>query len=222
MGKLFKTMEEVGKKPSHELLLFASGCLVLAASEVGIYFYKGASLFLGIPPVFLLLFAFLFFTRYGSIKQRRQQSLCDEFVRLFTFFGIYIKDGFNVYNALEAIKAYASDSFNARLDKLLEDISEDKSVTPYVNFANAFGSLQIKEVMISVYQMVDEGNGGPYIEQFKRLFGSLSDQRHRGAFEQRIGKLESLGVLPLIGSGIAIVVLTISIMEIMGGIASVI
>ena len=151
-----------------------------------------------------------------------QQKNNDEFVRLFTFFGIYIKDGFNVYSALEAIKNYASDGFRIRLEKLLEGIGNDKSVQPFVDFASGFESLQIKEVMVSIYQMVDEGNGAPYIEQFRRLFGSLSDQRHKAFIEKKIGTLEGLAILPLIGSGIAIIVLTISIMEIMGGIANVI
>ena len=222
MDRLLKTMKDLGKNPAREFFIYLLGTAALAGVGVALFFYRGFSLFLGIPAVVWLLFTFLFFSRYGSQRQRRMQELHDEFVRLFTFFGIYINDGFNVYNALEAIIAYATPAFKPRLQRLLEDIGEDKTVKPFAAFASGFESLQVKEVMISIFQMVDEGNGGPYIKQFERLFGALSTQRHQAFIEKKIGTLESLAILPLVGSGIAIIVLTYSIMEIMGGIANVI
>lgn len=219
--KIAAKMKEVGKKPALEFLVYSLVALGCLCAGIFIFLQKGASYLLIFPLVGLVVFTFFFFGRYGSKKSKMMASLSDEFVRLFTFFGIYINDDFNVYNALEEIRQYASPRFDAKLERLLLDIEEDKSVTPFVNFALGFESLQIKEVMVSIYQMVDEGNGGPYINQFQHLFGALSEQRHRSTMEKKLGTLENLGVLPLIGSGIAIMVLTVSIIEIMGGITSV-
>ena len=137
---------------------------------------------------------------------------------MFTFFGIYINDGFNVYNALEEIRKYASLRFLPLLEMLLEEIEADKSVKPFVHFASHFKNLQIKEVMVSIYQMVDEGGGGAYIAQFQHLFGKLSDYRHEAETSRKLGALENLSFLPLAGSGVAMVVLLMGIMEIMGGV----
>lgn len=221
MASLSVKMARAKKKPSVEYALYGAGSLCFFAAGGAIYYFKGVSLFLLLPTVFFLVFTVFFFTRYGSIYRGHLEAMGDEFVRLFTFFGIYINDGFNVYNALEMLRYYASEEFDGHLAKLLTDIEADKTVTPFVDFAAHFDSLQIKEVMVAIYQMVDEGNGGPYIHQFERLFGALSDQRHASFLAKKTGALETLGVLPLIGSGIAIMVLTVSIMEIMGGIANV-
>ena len=215
-------MARVKKKPSLEYALYGLGSLCFFAAGGALYYFKGMSLFLLLPIVFFLVFTVYFFTRYEAMYRRHLGIMGDEFVRLFTFFGIYINDGFNVYNALEMLRNYASPEFDGHLVQLLSDIEADKTVTPFVSFATHFDSLQIKEVMVSIYQMVDEGNGGPYIHQFQRLFGALSDQRHASFMAKKTGTLDTLGVLPLIGSGIAIMVLTLSIMEIMGGIANVI
>ena len=221
MASLRKNMEAVGCSFKKEILIFALVSLLFVGAGVALWWFRGVDLLLIIPVGGFVLFAFFYFSRYSAIRKARLNRLNDEFVNLFTFFGIYINDGFNVYNALEAIRAYASPSFDEHLKALLKHIEEDKTVRPFVEFAAKMGSLQIKEVMISIYQMVDEGNGGPYIQQFRHLFGSLSEQRHQEEREKRISALETLAILPLAGSGVAMVVLALSIVEIMGGIMSV-
>ena len=66
-------------------------------------------------------------------------------------------------------------------------------------------------------EMVDEGEGGVYIRQFQKLFGRLSDTRHALDSAKRLSRLDTLSFLPLAGSGIAMLALTLSIMDIMGG-----
>ena len=222
MGKLRKTMEDVGCTPSKEWTIYVVIVMALGGGAVGLYLYRGLSFLLLLPAILFVLFTFLYFARYPRLNRERLNRMGDEFVRLFTFFGIYVNDGFNVYNALEAIQAYAGPEFKKLLKKLLLDIESDKSVTPFVTFASALESVQIKEVMVSVYQMVDEGGGGAYITQFQHLFGSLSEQRHQANREKRIGALENLSFLPLAGSGIAMLVMTMAIVQIMGGIMYVI
>ena len=221
MASLRKNMEAVGCSFKKEILLYLLIAFLFLGAGAALWYFRGADVLLLVPTAGLVVFSFFFFSRYSTIRKARLAQLNDEFVTLFTFFGIYINDGFNVYNALEAIQAYASSSFRAHLGQLLKEIEEDKSVRPYVNFAEKMESLQIKEVMISIYQMVDEGGGGAYIQQFRHLFGALSDQRHEEQREKRMSSLETLAILPLAGSAVAMVVLALSIVEIMGGIMSV-
>ncbi len=221
MQKLRKTMNELGLDPRKEAIFFLLGILCFVGLGVAVYLWKGFGFLLLFPAIGLLLFAFWFLSRYGNMRKAKLERMNAEFVELFTYFGVYITDGLTVYNSLEKIKGFASEDMKERLETLLRDIDEDKSVSPFVTFASGFEDVAVKEVLLSVYQMVDEGVGGVYIRQFQRLFGKLSDNRHEMEKQKRLGTLDTLSFLPLAGAGIAMLSLTVSIVEIMGGLLNV-
>ena len=197
------------------LFVFLSliGCIGLGAL---LYWYRGLGYLLLLPVLLFLLSSYFFLTLPSRKKRADQQKLSSEFVTLFSFFAIYIRDGFNVYNALEKILGFASPEFAALLKKLLGDIDEDKTVTPFIAFGSHFDNLSIREVMIAIFQMVEEGGGSPYVARFEHLFSRLSDDAYLRDGEKAMGRLETLAFLPLAGSGIAMLMLTIGIVGIMG------
>ena len=221
MKNLSKTMKELGYKPATQYLLYLLGAVIFIALGIVLYFYRGFSFFLMIPVVLWIFYTFAFFMRYGASLRAKYAERMEEFIRLFTFLGIYINDGFNVFRALESIKPYASPSFLPLLETLLKEIEEDKTVTPFVHFSSNFNDISVKEVMISVYQMVDEGQGGPYIQQFQHIFGKLSDEKHALAKQKRIENLGKLSIMPLIGSGVTMFMITLSLVEVMGDVMNV-
>ncbi|MCR5348155.1 MAG: hypothetical protein K6E59_00905 [Bacilli bacterium] len=221
MGRLKKDLQYLGLHLSKELLWYGFFSLAFIGLGVALWLWRGLGFVLLFPCLGFLVFTFFYFTRYGAMVKARLEALNREFVDIFTFFAIYIGDGFTVYSALSKVKGYASEGFALLLDGLLDGIDKDKSVTPFVDFASSFHDVLVKEVMLAVYQMVDEGEGGVYIRQFQKLFGRLSDTRHALDAEKRLERLDTLSFLPLAGSGIAMLALTMSIMEIMGGLTDV-
>ena len=209
-------LEFLGLTPWKEyLFLFLCEGLFLSMG-VGLYLWKGVSFLLALPGLLAVAYAFLFFSRYSSMRKKALEERVDEFVQLFTYFGIYVNDGFTVYGALEKIQDYASPFLKKALEKLLEDIDEDKTIKPYMDFSANFEDLAIKEVLLAVYQMVDEGASGVYITQFQHLFGKLSDTRHGLEIEKKLDRLDTLSFLPLAGTGLAMLALTLCVLEIMG------
>ena len=207
----------LGLNPVKELITFLAGLLMILAVAVGVFLWVGATFLLILPAFLLLGYLFYYANRYGAMKARRQEEMMKEFVNLFTFFGIYVNDGLTIYGAFEKLRGFASETVDLLLQNLLSSIDEDKSVTPYIEFAKQYEDIAVKEVMMAVYQMVDEGQGGVYIRQFERLFGELSDTRHALDKEKRLARLDTLSFLPLCGAGIAMIALTLSILDIMGG-----
>ncbi len=215
MGKLVADMKYLGKDPRKEFLLFGAAVLAFLGIASGVYLYFGLSFFLLFPALGLAIFAFVYLTRYETLRRKKLETLCDEFVTLFTFFSIYIGDGFTVYGALEKLLDYAGEEMSGLLKGLLRDIDEDKTVAPYAKFASHFESLSVREVMVAVFQMVDEGEGGMYLIQFKRLFARLADTRRLIEKNKRLERLDTLSFLPLVGSGLTMLTLTLSILSIM-------
>ncbi|HBS10712.1 MAG TPA: hypothetical protein DEA28_03205, partial [Firmicutes bacterium] len=57
-----------------------------------------------------------------------------------------------------------------KLIELLDNIDNDKTIKPFITFANYFNDKKIEEVMIAIYEMVNEGNNENYINQFVSIF----------------------------------------------------
>lgn len=140
-----------------------------------------------------------------------------EFTRIFAYFAIYIRDGLPVYHALEECIRYASPEMERRLRTLLEGIDNDKSVAPYIAFGDSFHSMEIRQLLISIYRMVDEGGGDSYIRQFTVLFESLQANQAKTELERTDSRLGSAAILPMADSALVMLLITIGIIQIIGG-----
>ena len=217
MNRWKQSLERAGLDPKKELLLGLALILPFIGAFVLVYLTFGASFYLVLPVIAYFFFLYLHLGRFRKILQKKEEKRTEEFVRLFTFFGVFIQDGFNVYSALKEIESFASEDMKGLIERLLHDVEEDKSVEPYIRFSSEFGDIAIKQVMISIYQMVDEGQGGVFIRQFERLFGRLSEQKHQSDKERWNERLQTLAFLPRVGSGITMVALSLSLVNIMEG-----
>lgn len=217
-GKIRKSIEDAGYSPAKEYVKFS--CLILlGALLIGLtYWAFGLSFVLAVPGLGLVLSLAYFFSRYPNAKARLQHEEMDEFVRLFSFFSVYIDDGYNVYSALKEVSQFASTSLKGKLIKLISEIDQDKSVTPFAEFGSSLSDAKAKDVMVAIYQMVDEGSNSRYLEQFHRQFGKLSQEKHDLRVKRKLSGLEGLSFLPLVGAGISLLMLALSVAQVIGGI----
>lgn len=207
------------KKNNRGSLIFALGLVVSLSLSLGafLYLWKKKIVYFFIPFLMAVLMGFYFAIAKSKKKSEEEEKLENEFIDFFSYFSIYVQDGFNVYKALEASLPYSKGELKARLEGLLGQINQDKSLTPYLCFASKFASLEIREVMLAIYQMVDQGASGVYLQQFLRLFSRLSDQKRDRAQNRYLEKLDTLDFLPLLGGGISMLTLMLALLEIMGG-----
>jgi Flp pilus assembly protein TadB len=175
---------------------------------------------IAVASALIALFAgdYLIVSTALSGKKKLNESLESEFVEIFDYFGIYVLNGVPVYTALQNVVKFASPKMADRLRALLDQIDSDKTVKPYVDFASGFDNLSIRQVMVSVYLMSEEGGSEAYINQFHALFDSLSADKKKAEKERRIDKLSNLCVLPLVGSAVTMGMIMVGIMNIVGGV----
>lgn len=221
MKKRNETFEALGLDPKKEYAKLFILELLLIGIGMGSYIYLRRIFILPGVAIFALVFAFFYFSRYDTLSKEKEQRATDQFVESFTYFSIYISNGYNVYRALEEASLLSQSDIKPYFDELLDGIDNDKSLAPFIAFSKHFSSLSIKEVMLSVYQMVDEGGGVAHIRQFESLFASFSEERHLLERERKKKTLGNMQALPLIGSGLTMLTLTASLVIIMGSIYNV-
>lgn len=202
-----------GNEKVYLVMLFVC-CAVIGAI---LYFWRGQWYWCLFPFLFFAVMVFFILNSKSNKKAKANEEDEEQFVTLFTYFSIYVQDGFNVFNAFEEILPYANGRLKNHLEGLLMQITRDKTLLPYLAFAGNFNSLEIREVMMAIYQMVDNGSSGVYLVQFQRLFAKLSDQKRLRREKKHLERLDSLSFLPLVGSGFSMLMLMLAITEIMGG-----
>ena len=189
--------------------------VLLAIFTVSALLTKTYPLFI-VMWIVLALFSYLYFSRYKAMEKKRQQDNLLEFVNLFTFFKIYLKNGYGVYSALQEITKFANSSLKEYMDKLIFDIDEDKTVNPFINFAHNFNELIVEEMMITIYQMVDDGINSSHLLQFEIIFDKFSEILYKEQLEAKDRSLSSLTSSSLIGSAYLIVVIAVGVITLLG------
>ena len=109
-----------------------------------------------------------------------------------------------------------------KIEELLEEIDKDKTVQPFVNFANNFKNIATQSLMLSIYQMIDQGENSEQLTHFNVLFDEISRNRNQEMVEQKNKALSNMSTFPLIGAGLITISLTISILTILGDLINVI
>jgi hypothetical protein len=70
------------------------------------------------------------------MKEKIYKERENEFIKVISYFKIFITNNFNVYSSFKATLPYASIWLKEEIEKLLNEIDVDKSIQPFINFAS--------------------------------------------------------------------------------------
>ena len=216
LNKFRNYLESLGYSFNKELtLIIISNILCLGLSVALILLTK--QLFIGLSSLLsLILVNGLIFYRYSNKKKEIIDNHEDEFVTIISYFQIFINNNCNVYQSFQNTLSYSSDWMQEKIQLLLLNIDRDKTVKPFVDFAKNFHNAIAHNVMLSIYQMIDEGESGAHMVQFSILFDQLSHSQHKARLDNKDKSLGSLSTFHLIGAGLITLLITFGIITIMG------
>ena len=216
MKKLKEKMLILGLNPKRELLIVLIADLVLILAGVLTFIFLKQLLYLASCLGVAFIFDLLFLTRYSKQISNKNTENLQEFAVLFGYFRIYIHNGFSVYSALKELLNFANESLKKDLEELISEIDSDKSVQPFVKFGKKFNEIIVEEMMISIYQMIDDGENSNYLSQFELIFDKFSDLLYEKYLRDKNSKLGTLSNAPLLGASFLVVILTIGVISILG------
>ena len=223
MKNNFKALIEfVGLSYKKEILKIVLTNILFLSGSALLYLFLKNIIFSIMLVVGLLLLDFFLLTRYNDKKRAILKAREDELVSIISYFEVYIQNNNNVYQSFVQLIPFCSDWMKEKVETLLSEIDVDKTVQPFINFANNFQQLSSHSLMLSIYQMVDQGENSDQLLQFNVIFDELSRNRNKEMVEQKEKALSSMSTFPLVGAGMITVTLTISILSILGDLINVI
>lgn len=160
--------------------------------------------------------AFLFYYRYERRKTYLINKRENEFIQIFLYFRIFLQNKYGIYKALEEVKNFASSWMIDKLDILTNEIDNDKSVQPFIKFSSNFANPDCENIMISIYQMFDQGVNGPYLATFSKEFERINEFKKINSREKYDNSLKSMTSYALVGAALFSLGLMFGVISLIG------
>ena len=221
-SNLKETIDFVGLSYKKELTIVLVINIAFFVGAVLIYIFLKNFIYSVFILVAIAVLDYFMFSRYSDKKKAILKNRENELVSIISYFDVYIRNNKNVYQSFNQLIPYCSNWMKEKVEDLLKEIDEDKSVQPYVNFANNYQNLSMHSLMISIYQMVDQGESAEQLTHFNVIFEEISRVRQQEMINQKDKALSGMSTFPLIGAGMITIALTISILTILGDLINVI
>ena len=221
-NSLKDTIEFVGLSYKKEILKIALINAVLLLGVFALFYFLNNYIFPIIILIGTLALDYFLLTRFNDKKKALLKERENELVAIISYFEVYIQNKNNVYQSFNMLIPYCSDWMKDKIENFLKEIDEDKTVQPFINFAHNFKQLASHSLLLSIYQMVDQGENSTQLKQFNVIFDEMAKNRTKEMMEEKEKGLANMSVFPLIGAGIITIILTISILSILGDLMNVI
>ena len=221
-NNLKETIEFVGLSYKKEITKVILVTIIFLLGAVAIYFLFNNLIYVIFTLLGLVVIDYLLLSRFKDKKNALVKSRENELIAIISYFEVYVRNKNNVYQSFNLLTAYCSPWMKDKIETFLKEIDEDKSVQPFINFANNFQQLASHSLMLSIYQMVDQGEDSTQLAQFDVIFDELARNRNKEMMEQKEKSLANTSTFPLIGAGMITITLTISILSILGDLMNVV
>ena len=177
-------------------------------------------------PLFIVgggaIAVYFYLSRYSSLERKQEKEHVDQLISLLSYFEIFISNGTNVYTSFKMLIPYAEIFIQDAINAMLMQIDVDKTIGPYINFASKFNNRTIESLMLSIYQMVDNGENTIELSEFNLLFNNIKEKHFDEMIDSHKKSLDLFNSFPLIGAGAITIVLSLCIVSIIGDYVNVI
>ena len=221
-NKIRETIEFAGLSYQKEMTKITLINIVMLIGGVALYFFLKNIIYSMFVLIALAVLDYVLISQYNDKKKAIIKSRENELIAIISYFDVYIRNNNNVYQSFNLLIPYCSFWMKGKIEELLEEIDKDKTVQPFVNFANNFKNIATQSLMLSIYQMIDQGENSEQLTHFNVLFDEISRNRNQEMVEQKNKALSNMSTFPLIGAGLITISLTISILTILGDLINVI
>lgn len=216
MKNLRQKIESLSLNFAKEMSILAVVNALLIGALIAMFFINLSILVIIAIGVTIVVFNLFYLNRYNTMILNKEKKLDNEFIEIFSYLRIYLYNEETVYTSLKNISEFASPKMKERLEQLLSDIDDDKTVQPFITFARLFQNKVIEEVMIALYEMVNSGNKDIYLNQFIKVFEDFKTRNEEENEEKRYRKFDTLNMLSIVGSGYIMVILALCIVSLLG------
>lgn len=220
-NKWREQIEELGYSYRKEVFKILSANIVLIISFGLINYFLKELLIIVFSILAMAFINYYLFSLYSNKKAQLEKAHSEELISLLSYFQTFISNNNTVYQSFQKLNGFSSLWMKQKIVLFLTDIDGDKSVKPFINFALHFTNNIIKNLMLSIFQMVDQGQNSLQLSQFTVLFQSITNNYNAEMKVKKQKSLSQMTAFPLLGAGAIVMVLSFSIISVVGDMVNV-
>ena len=168
---------------------------------------------------FVFYFKIVFSTQVEPIKKittKNKYIPVTEFVKTFALFRMNLGGSGNIYKTLEKTANYSQGLMAQELLQLVGELKTNTNLTPFIKFASRFKEPLVKHILINIYQMMINGGDPSTLFEFNYLFDRLYELNAETIFTGIKRKYENLAQMPMMGSGILVMLIMVGVVGLLG------
>ncbi|MGI6644928.1 MAG: hypothetical protein ACOX28_04230 [Bacilli bacterium] len=189
--------------------------VLLLVITIVLYLFTNSFYIFGITLVQLLYFLPPFFNKKKK-KEKQKYIPLKDFVDALSYFRICYKNNENVYNAIIKTSEYTKGDISIAFKTLGEEMLDDPSITPFINFMENFKESDVHQVILTMYQLIDYGGDSKRFDEFNGLYETLMESERQNAVQKKENSYNMVNNLPLVAIAILMFGLLSGIILIIG------
>ena len=139
------------------------------------------------------------------------------FIDAYRLIKVLLMQSISPYQSLQTILPFVHPNLAQEVHTLLLSIDQDKSIFPYLQFANRFHSLMIEQLMFALYQLENQGGGSQQLQQFQYLFDQADQQHYQGQLLQFHEQMQNANGYVMAATGLIAFSLLVGVIQLIAG-----
>ena len=139
-NKIKELIEYSGLSYQKETLKIVSINAMMLLGAALLFLFFGNIIYSMFAVIALAVIDYILFSFYNDKKKTIIKNRENELITLISYFDVYIRNNNNVYQSFVLLIPFCSNWMKEKVEEFLKEIDEDKTVKPFVNFANNFTS----------------------------------------------------------------------------------
>ncbi len=173
-------------------------------------------LIMNIAFMSIIFFVFMVVSYQHRLRSLRNKDRLSSIVYFLSRVRHFLNNDSTIYYALTEANKLSSPIIQEDIKELIDGISQDKSVMPFIKFAQAFNSNLIEEIIIQLYQYENNSSQKNTFNNFFHLFSQFQEIETNERFEHLEQSYVTVSFLPMLGGGLLILTLALGVMASIG------
>ena len=196
------------------IITIAVFSFILAVGVVLSFVY---SLIIGIIIwVIGFIYVFLHYSNLKSLVKQLTNSKEIAFSGFYRYVVTLLKNNHILYSALQASLEYVDEVLVDDVNQLINEMENDTTMEPFLNFSMSFDDENIKQMIILLYKTQDSGIIDDVLDSINDCIVNLQDTSIKNYIYKEEKKIEKYYMFPIILSAVVMIMVSFYVFSLIG------
>ena len=162
------------------------------------------------------IYVFLHYSNLKSLVKQLTNSKEIAFNGFYRYVVTLLKNNHILYSALQASLEYVDEVLVDDVNQLINDMENDTTMEPFLNFSMSFDDENIKQMIILLYKTQDSGIIDDVLDSINDCIVNLQDTSIKNYIYKEEKKIEKYYMFPIILSAVVMIMVSFYVFSLIG------